>query len=122
MRANDTVIKVRNCPELLAIVGQTRKLEREESLKTIRVQLSDLPQLNEPHLAELREVAARRHNKQLDKEHQLLEAVHRQGGCRDSGRCNQSADFCCHQGSQAETAENTDSAQEVKFPRFCSTK
>ena len=79
MHANDTINTVRNCLELLAVVGQTRKLEQEESLKTICVQLSDLGQLNEPHLAELQEVAARHRNKRLEKEHQLLEAVHHQG-------------------------------------------
>ena len=72
MCANDTFTTVRNCPELLAVVGQTRKLERAESLKMICVQLFDLAQLNEPHLAELREVAARCHNKRLEKKRHIV--------------------------------------------------
>ena len=72
MCANDTFTTVRNCPELLAVVGQTRKLEREESLKMICVQLFDVAQLNEPHLAELREVAARRHKKRPEKKRHIV--------------------------------------------------
>ena len=39
------------------------------------------------------------------------------GSCWDSGRCNQSAVFCHHQSSQGETAENTNSVQEIEVPR-----
>ena len=79
MHANDTIYKVRNSSKLLVVVVKTRKLEREESLQTIKVQLAPSANLCKPHLSELREAAARCHNKRLQKEQQILEDVHQNG-------------------------------------------